>query len=464
MSEQEKAFLKKSEVACNNKEKKEILKKNLNHFYEKWDSGRKQFYNIELARKKLHFAKYKSIENLEKNIIEFETKFRAGGGNVFFASDKNEALKFILKIIQDNGTNRIVKSKSMVCEEIELEKFLNKNNISVLETDLGEFIVQQAKEKPSHITAPALHKSKNEIVALFNEHFGQMFDENTEPQTMVTFVRNLLREEFSKAGVGITGCNFLIAEHGAVAITENEANAVLSASFPKTHIIITSIEKIIFSFDQLELFQTMLSSHGTGQMITAYNHLVFGPSTNKEINGPEQVFVILLNNNRTSIIEDVNLREASYCIKCGACHNFCPVFRQIGGHAYQSVYNGPIGSITSPLIFGNEEYSYLPFASTLCGKCNDVCPVRINLTSLLIQKRKYIVSQKLNKSSERFVFSVLNRQLLKRKRIERRSVFIKNTALRFILRKNWAQHREIPLFAKQSFNRLKKQQAKSWKK
>jgi L-lactate dehydrogenase complex protein LldF len=451
------SFVSESKNACENTQKKEILHRNLSHFYKKWEIGRSQFSDIQLAGKKIHFAKFKSIENLEKNLSEFESKFKARGGNIFYANDQTNVYKYILQLAKDVDCKKVVKSKSMVCEEIELEKFLNDNGISVLETDLGEFIVQIAGEKPSHITAPALHKSKIEIYDLLNSKLNQSFDNKTSTETVVGFVRNLLREEYAKAQIGITGCNFMIADVGAIAITENEANAILSATFPKVHVIITTIEKLIYSLDNLELFQTMLSSHGTGQKITAYNHLIFGPAQNKEQNGPEQIHLILLNNSRTSIIKDVNMRQAAYCIKCGACHNFCPVYKQIGGHSYLSAYNGPIGSVISPYIFGEEEYSFLPFASTLCGKCDDVCPVQINLTTLLVNSRNNIIRKKLNLSSERKIFHFVNKKLLKRSRMDRYSPFLKNTAIRFFLKKSWGIHREIPTFAAKSFNKIKKE-------
>ncbi len=458
MTEREKLFIADSFNNCENIPKKHILLKNLNHFYNKWNTGRSQFLNLELARKKLHFAKYKALENLEKNLNEFETRFKANGGKLYFAPAASDARQIILQIIKKTGSGKVVKSKSMVCEEIELEHYLNKHDISVLETDLGEFLVQIAGEKPSHITAPALHKSKQEIYCLLNEKYGQNFNENTDPEIAVRFVRNLLREEYGKAGVGITGCNFIIANQGAVAITENEANAALSMAFPKVHVIVASIDKIIFSLDTLELFQTMLSSHGTGQSITVYNHIVSGPAKENDKNGPEELYLVLIDNNRTSMIRDINMRQAAYCIRCGACHNFCPVYRNIGGHAYQSVYNGPIGSIISPFIFGENEYAFLPYASTLCGKCNDVCPVGINLTSLLVQKRRNIVVSGYNSLTERKIFRIMNKTLMKRKRMNRYSPFMKNTAIRFILRKNWGNEREIPVFARRSFHRMKKKE------
>ncbi len=456
MTETEKIFIADSKKTCEDTELKHILLRNLNNYYSKWNNGRSQFTNIELARKKLYYLKHKSTENLEKHLIEFESKFTSRGGKIFFASGKEKALQYILNVIRQNKVKKIVKSKSMVCEEIELENFLTSHGVSVLETDLGEFIVQLSGEKPSHIVSPAMHKSRKEIYEILNNKYEQTFDENTAVETVVLFVRNLLREEFAKAGAGITGCNFLVADIGAVAITENEANAILSASFPKIHIVVTSIEKIIQSVESLELFQTMLSSYATGQKITAYNHLFFGPANENEPTGPKEMHIIIINNNRISVIGSSEMREAMYCIKCGACHNFCPVYKQIGGHSYRTVYNGPIGSVISQYIFNSKEYAHLPYASTLCGKCNDICPVNINLTSLLINSRKNAVTLHYNSSYERFIFNKIGRFLYKRKRMDKYPVFIKNYILKLILRKTWKKHRELPSFAEQSFNKIKK--------
>lgn len=456
MQSKREIFIENSKKICENSLKKSVLLHNLKNFQKKWDKGKNQFSDYHLAVRKLHYIKFKNIENLEKHITEFESKFKSAGGIFYYANNAAAAIQYVLKIAEQHNCKKIVKSKSMVCEEIEFEKHLLKNNISILETDLGEYIVQLAGEKPSHITAPALHKSKHEICKLLNEKFNQNFDENTNNETIVRFVRNLLRDEYEKAQIGITGCNFLVADIGAIALTENEANAILSFTFPKIHIVIATIEKVISSIENLELFQTMLASHGTGQKITAYNHLIFGPTKSKERNGSEKVYIILLNNNRTNIIRDVAMRQAMYCIKCGACHNFCPVFRQIGGHSYLSIYNGPIGSVISPYIFGMEQYAYLPYASTLCGKCNEVCPVNIDITSLLIHSRSVMVKKGLNTTAERRAFYFANNFLLKRSRMDKFSPFIKNQAIKHFLKRNWGIHREIPVFASKSFNKIKR--------
>lgn len=460
MSEQSKLFIENSGKACLNSKAKNIVSKNLKSYFKTFSYGQEQFENLEEARIKAHYYKYKSIESLDKYITEFEAKFTERGGKFLYANDSEQAQKYLLSIINQTNTKRIVKSKSMVYEELSIDKLLSANDIEVVSTDLGDFLSQLANEKSSHLTSPALHLSLKEIVELLNNKYNQNFNEKTPIEELVRFVRQLLRDEFLKSDMGISGCNFLLPDIGAIAISENEANVLLGFTYPSVHVVITSIEKFIPGIASLELFQTLLSTYSGNQTISAYNHLLFGPSTNKELNGPTQLYVILVDNNRNKILEKVELREAAYCIKCGACHNHCPVYKQIGGQAYGTVYSGPIGSIITPFIFGENEYHHLPYASTLCGKCNDVCPVKINLTGLLIQKRKQIVNSNYNTYGERFVFNTMFRLFRKRRKMERYPIGLKNIALKFILSKNWGLKKEIPKFSLESFYKIKRQETK----
>jgi len=460
MSEQSNLFIENSRKACLNNKAKNIVSKNLKSYYKTLSYGLEQYENIEEARDKAHYYKFKAIESLDKYITEFETKFTERGGKFLYANDIEQAQKYLLSIISQTNTKNIVKSKSMVYEELSIDKILSTNDINVINTDLGDFLIQLLNQKSSHLTSPALHLSLNDIIDLLNNKYNQNFNEKTPIEELVRFVRQLLRDEFFKADMGISGCNFLLPDIGAIAIAENEANVILGFTYPSVHVVITSIEKFIPGIASLELFQTLLSTYSGNQTISAYNHLLFGPSTSKELNGPSQLYVILVDNNRHKILEKVELREAAYCIKCGACHNHCPVYKQIGGQAYGSVYSGPIGSIISPFIFGENEYHHLPYASTLCGKCNDVCPVKINLTGLLIQKRKQIVNNNYNTLGERYVFNLIFNLMKKRRKMERYPSGIKNIALNFILSKNWGLEKEIPKFTLESFYKIRRQESK----
>lgn len=454
-SQQKIKFDNLSKQSFENKERKHILSNNINKYIKKFVDGKKQFSNYDGARKKLHYLKFKAIEQIDKLLQEFDISFTERGGKFLYASDSEEALKYIGNIIIKEDAQSIVKAKSMVCEEIGLEEYLKKRKIKFLETDLGEFLVQLAEEKPSHIISPALHKSKKEIYDLLNNKYDQSFDEKTNVEEVVRFVRQLLREEFLNADIGISGCNFLISDIGAVSITENEGNAILSTSMPKTHIVVTTIEKVLPNLNNLELFLTMLATHGTGQNLSVYNSLILGPS--KTSDNPQNIYVIVVDNGRSQLLEDTTLRESLYCIKCGACHNHCPVYKSIGGHTYDSVYNGPIGSIISPFIFGKSEFMHLPFASTLCGKCNEVCPVKINITNLLIYTRKKLLDEKYRDNIDKYIHKRMQYFLKKRKRMDMFSAKIKNIGLKISLRNNWGVKKSIPKFAENSFNKLQKQ-------
>jgi L-lactate dehydrogenase complex protein LldF len=273
----------------------------------------------------------------------------------------------------------------MVTEEIKLNAFLEKNGVESLETDLGEYIVQLAGQHPYHIVTPAMHMSKEDVAELFTKKFD--LKPNSTPEEITSFVRGLLREKFYNAEVGITGANFLVAETGSVCLTENEGNALMSVSFPKVHIVVAGIEKLIPRLSDLDLFWPLLATHGTGQNITVYNSIISGPRQDDESDGPDEMYVILLDNNRTELLGKKNQRRSLTCIRCGACLNACPVYKNIGGHAYGTTYSGPIGSVITPWLAGMKEFKHLSYASSLCGSCTEVCPVKVNLHELLLYNR-----------------------------------------------------------------------------
>jgi L-lactate dehydrogenase complex protein LldF len=277
----------------------------------------------------------------------------------------------------------------MVTEEIHLNEFLEENNIESVETDLGEYIQQLDGEPPYHIVTPAMHKSKEDVAKLFAEKLGT--DPKLTPEQLTLVAREKLRKKYVQAEIGITGANFLVAESGAVAITENEGNARLSCAWPKTHIVIAGIEKIIPSLNDLALFWPLLATFGTGQQVTVYNTIVMGPKQENESDGPEKMYVILLDNGRTELLSNPKTRESLYCIRCGACLNACPVYKNIGGHAYGTTYSGPIGAVITPHLRKMDDWKHLSYASSLCGNCTEVCAVKINLHELLLETRNEAV-------------------------------------------------------------------------
>lgn len=426
----------------------------INHNIGKYDAavsrGISRFANLENAKRKAHVIKWKTMENLDKLLPEFEANFQRRGGKVIWANDAEEAQKEILNIIQKAGAKTVVKSKSMVTEEIHLNEFLTKNSIESLETDLGEYIVQLLGQKPYHIVTPAMHLSKEDIAKLFNERFGTPID--ATPEQLTLKARELLRTKYIHADIGITGANFLIADSGSIAITENEGNARLCTTFPKIHIAIVGIEKMIPSIADLDLFWPLLSTHGTGQSLTVYNSILSGPRQANETDGPEEMYVILLDNGRTNLLAQKDQRQSLYCIRCGACLNACPVYKNIGGHAYETTYSGPIGSIITPHTKGMEEFKHLSYASSLCGKCSEVCPVKIDLHKMLLLNRRDSVKQNLNPIKEKWGWALWKKGMLSRKLTDYFGGKTKNFLLKFLFKNTWGHLREMPEVAQKSFS------------
>ncbi len=330
-------------------------------------------------REQAHRIKSYAINRLDELLVEFEQKITARGAQVFWAKDAAEANELVRQIARDHGVKTVVKSKSMVSEEMELNHVLASDGIRILETDLGEYLVQLAGQRPVHIVTPALHLSAEDVGRLFAEKLGEPF--TTEHEELTAIARRRLREEFLRAEMGISGVNFAIADTGSLCIVENEGNAGLSIGTPPVHVALMGIEKVIPSISHLPLFLNLLARSGTGQKLTTYTHLIHGPSPGKKL------YVIILDNGRTRLLADEKTRTALFCIRCGACLNACPVYRRTGGWAYGWIYPGPIGSIVTPQLVGLREASELPFASSLCGACGEVCPVKIDLPHQLVYLR-----------------------------------------------------------------------------
>ena len=441
------------------KEQRRRLNFNIGRYDAAVARGLNQFQNLELAKRRAANIKYKVINNLDKYLVEFENNFERRGGKVIWATGEKEVQKEILNIIKKAKAQVIVKQKSMISEEIELNEFLEKHKREVFETDLGEFIVQIAGEKPYHIVTPAMHKSKEDVAKLFHEKFG--LPENSKPEEITLFVRDHLRKEFIRADVGITGGNFLIADMGALVLTENEGNGLLSIAFPKIHIAVVGIEKIIPSMDDLDLFLPLLAHHGTGQHITVYNNILLGPRTEWEVDGPDEMYVILLDNHRTDVLKLKEQRKALSCIRCGACLNGCPVYKSIGGYTYGATYSGPIGSVISPHFKGFKDYHHLSFASSLCGKCTEVCPVKIPLHELLLHNRAEAVSKKYVSFFWRKVNSGWRMVMMKRWMLDKPGSKLKNRMINRFGKKLWGPRRVLPKVAPKSFRELYKERSES---
>lgn len=328
------------------------------------------------------------LGHLDSYLEQFAARAEQAGAQVHWARDAKEACALIGSIATERGARTVVKSKSMASEEIHLNHALAELGIEPIETDLGEYIIQLAGETPSHIVVPAIHKTKRQIAELFVEKLG--IAPSDDVATLTEAAREALRQRFAAADIGISGVNFGVAETGTILILENEGNARLTTSLPRAHIALMGIEKVIPRFEDLDVFLKLLPRSGTGQLLTAYQSILTGTRRAEGDEGPEELHIVLMDNGRSDILAHPTTRQTLACIRCGACLNACPVYQQVGGHAYGAVYPGPIGAVISPQLFGLESHSQLPYASSLCGACRDVCPLKIDIPEVLLHLRSKV--------------------------------------------------------------------------
>lgn len=331
------------------------------------------------------------LENLDYYLYQLSENVSKRGGHVFFAQTAEEASDYIKNVIEKKNAKKIVKSKSMVTEEINLNAALEKAGCEVIETDLGEYILQvDDHEPPSHIVVPALHKNRQQIRDVFKEKHG--YEHSDEPEELALHAREKLRKEYLSADVGITGCNFAVAETGSVTLVTNEGNADLVMALPKTQITVMGMERLVPTFEEMEVLVSLLTRSAVGQKLTSYITTVTGTRDEGDVDGPEEFHLVVVDNGRSGILGG-EFQSVLQCIRCAACVNACPVYRHVGGHSYGSIYSGPIGAVLSPLLGGYDDFKELPYASTLCGACTEACPVKIPLHELLHRHRQVIVEK-----------------------------------------------------------------------
>ena len=445
------SFIAKSTIKSADLEHRRKINFNIGKYNAVVPIGKQQFSDVMKARESAKNAKWQAIEHLDTYLQAFEKKITERGAKVLWAEDAQQALDEIGKICKEKNCKVLVKSKSMVTEEIHLNNFLEENGIESVETDLGEYIQQLDGEAPYHIVTPAMHKSKEDVARLFADKLG--VPGGLSPEELTQVARKLLREKYVQAEVGVSGANFILPDVGGIAITENEGNARLSCSMPKTHIVIVGIEKVLPSINDLSLFWPLLSTYGTGQKITVYNTIITGPRQVNETDGPEEMYVILLDNGRTNLLANPTTREALYCIRCGACLNACPVYKNIGGHSYETTYSGPIGKVITPYLRGMNEYKHLSYSSSLCGNCTEVCPVRINLHELLLDNRHEAVLQGGSTLAERIAWKAWKTSSLNRKMMNMGNAKLKNWVVNKVF-KGWTAHRNDLEFSAKTFNEM----------
>ncbi len=345
---------------------------------------------MESMRDRAREIRLHTLANLSDYLAQFADSVERAGGHVYFAADADEANRYVSQVAADRGVRSVVKSKSMVTEEIELNHHLESHGLDVVETDLGEFIVQISGDRPVHIISPVMHKDRYEVAELFADVLDM--DYSNDPVDLNAAARQHLRSIFLGADMGISGVNFGVADTGTISTVTNEGNARLTTTAPRIHVAIMGMERLVPNAGDLTVMLEVLARSGTGQALTVYTNLITGPRAYDEQDGPDELHVVILDNGRSEALASSSA-EILACIRCGACLNVCPVFREAGGHAYGSVYPGPIGAVLTPALFGHDEWGDLPFASSLCGACKDACPIRIDIPSLLLEQRTESMSK-----------------------------------------------------------------------
>ena len=411
--------------------------------------------NWEQLRDRAHAIKKHTIENLDFYLEKFSANVERLGGRVYWANTAEDACKYVVKVAQRHQLKELVKSKSMMTEEIGLNHALEDAGIKPVETDLGEYIVQLANERPSHINMPAIHKTRSDVADLFAEKLG--VERTEEIAEMTALARRVLRARFAEAQMGVTGVNYAIADTGTIVLVENEGNIRLTTSLPRIHVAIMGIEKVIPSLRDLGVFMQLLSRSASGQKMCSYVSLLTGARSSADEEGPEELHVVLVDNGRVDMLADEQMRESLYCIRCGACLNVCPVYRKIGGHAYGWVYPGPIGAVLTPQMIGLERAKAQPFASSLCGACGDVCPVKIKLPDMLLHLRRRIVENGNGKQQKRHLLEGLSfRFWAMAMRTSRRYRYAARLgrlaqAISALRVPQWSKTRDLPPIAPRSF-------------
>jgi L-lactate dehydrogenase complex protein LldF len=363
-----------------------FVRKALGGYYTSRDTQKARYRDWEQARDAASLAKWSAVNRLDELLPQFVANFEANGGKVHWARTAEEARDIILGLLRAAKAKAVIKSKCMTSEEIHLNAAMEADGYGVVESDLGEFIQQLRGEPPYHFVFPCMHVRREEISDLFGKHLGTAPTDSPEELTMIA--RRHMRRLYVDADVGITGANFLVAETGQISITENEGNARLTVALPRMHIAISGIEKVVANLDDLAVLLPMLATAGAGQPMTCYNTLYAGPRKPGECDGPEEMHLVLLDNQRTAILADPEQRDSLHCIRCGACLNVCPIFKNVGGFTYGTTYQGPIGSVITPHLRGLADWNHLSGASSLCGACTDACPVRIDIHHHLLHNRR----------------------------------------------------------------------------
>lgn len=448
----ENKFFEAIESIAFNKEHKTSLQQKLTTCVNHTTVAKSFYSDLELARTRAAFLRSKTLDNLDKYLIEFESNFIKKGGKVIWAQDKEEAIKEIAKLIEKKSAKVVAKNRALISEEIDLVNQLQSNSIKCVESDVGNYIQNLAGETSYHPIFPTLHLSQKNIAELINSDVNP--DNVINARDIAAAICLKIKQQLNEAQIALLGVNFLVADTGAAVIIENEANSAQLASLVKTQVFLAGIEDIIPSINELDLFIHLYGTYSNGSAAYPYTHIVSGQKQNDETSGPEDVYVVLIDNGRSDVLAQTNQRSALSCIRCGACHNVCPVYRTIGGHAYQSVYNGPIGAVITPLMKGRDEYKYLSYATVSSQELLAACPVKIDCAKLVQYNRTESIKMAPPGKTEKLSIFFWKTAMLKRSNMDKGGAKLKNFMMRQFFKKSWGERREMPQVAHKSFNQL----------
>lgn len=432
------------------KETQKILNNNIEKYYINTDNAKNQYANLDLAKKRAGSIKHRVLNNLDKYLVEFEASFTKRGGKVIWALDSQQALNEIYNIILKNDINSVVKSKSVLSKEIGLNEFLKSKSIDLKETDLIDFVNKGLNDNNAHNSLN--NNTKEEIFEYLVQKYGLSKDKKINE--IIHIINKIQKESILNSDIAIVEGNFIISDIGGIAISEEDGNAILASSFSKINIVLISIDRVIPNFQDLDLFLPLLSTFSNGQKISAYNTIITGSKQESESDGPNEIYVILIDNERSEVLSKKEQRRALSCISCGACANYCPVFKIIGEQTYDSIYKGPVGYVVTPYLKGIKEYSHLSFASTLCGKCSEKCPVNIPLHELLLHNRNDFNKTTDSNIKEKALIWSWKKIIHNRKLMNFISPKIKNKFISLLFNNIWGQSKKNPLFASKSFNQM----------
>lgn len=457
ISEAQKDFIDNSVINSINTKQQEVLNTNNLIFHNNFSTAKLQFSNLNMAKKRAGGIKHRVLNNLDKYLVEFEANFTKRGGKVIWALDSQHALDEIYNLILKNNYQNIVKSKSVLSQEINLHNFLKTKGIDIKDTDFIEFINKGISKENSSVSNLNAY-NKDEIKQYLSQKYGLSKDKSIGE--IIGTISKIKRENFINSDIGIVEANFIIADIGAIAISENDGNSVLSSSFPKVNIVLASIEKLIPNLLDLDLFFPLLATYTNGEKLSAYNTILTGPCQENETDGPTEMYVILIDNNRSEVLSKKEQRKAMSCIQCGACSNICPIAGIVGDNISDSTFKGPIGSVVTPYLKGIKEYSHLSYATTLCGKCSEICPVNIPLHELFLHNRNDFVKKSEIEIKEKSLFWIWKKIILNRKYMNFGSTNLKNKIFSMIFSKVWGQKRRLPEFSAKNFNQMWKEKNK----